>query len=95
METTTRAKRYNCTTNGSIFEIDPEVDTKARRLIDSCLHLTPATTAKLDNLIGIGTTETNNKPDRPDMTEDHGNWDDEIIEGPTDVELRAGERRGE
>lgn len=92
-------RRYNCTTNGTIKEIDPETDTKARRLIDSCFHLTPDTTADLDNLIGIGTTETTNKPKRLDMiTEDHGKWDDDDLDeshGPTDAELMAGQRRGE
>jgi len=99
METMIRAKRYNCTTSGTVIEA--EVDAKARRAIDACFHLTPATDVDLDNLIGIGTTETDNKPDRPDMAEeDHGNWDDETIDpeesqGPTEEELRAGQRRGE
>jgi len=82
-------KRHNWVTNSTI--VDDETNKTAARFIDSCVHLTPAREAELDNLIGVGTDKTDHEPD-PEIVgamEDEDWGDSWMDQEPTAADLRA------
>ena len=67
--------------------VDTEVDSRARRLIWDCQHLTPKTSAEMDNLLGLPKSRCGDEPDQELLP----SFDDEcwMDDEPTDAALRA------
>ena len=70
--------KHNWTTNDTTVDRDIERATLAE--ICSCNHMTPATVAKMDGRLGLGSAKSNVQPD-PEvidaLNENQGDWRDE------------------